>query len=99
MKKLFLLPALAVVACSNAALVETKTILVAPDGTYRLNGAAVSLADPRTLLGDPALVQVNIKGCPRTREEPVLKLLRSLRGHGYSRIAFETGSDDVACRP
>jgi hypothetical protein len=98
MKKLLLLSALAVIACSNAAL-ETKTILVLPDATYRFNGAAISLADSRSLLGDPAFVQVNIKGCPRTREEAVLKLLRSLRSNGYSRIAFETGSADAACPP
>lgn len=98
MKKLLLLSALAVVACSDAAP-ETKTILVLPDGTYRFNGVAMSFADSRTLLGDSALVQVNIKGCPRTREEAVLKLLRSLRSNGYSRIAFETGSADAACPP
>lgn len=97
MKKLALLAALALVACSKAAPSETKIVLVLPDGTYRFKGAPFSLADARALLGDPAVVQVNIKGCSRTREEPVIQLLGSLRRNGYSRVAFKTGSEDVAC--
>lgn len=97
MKKLSLLAALAVVACSRAAPVEIRTILVLPDGTYRFNETAFSPIDSRTLLGDPSLVRVNIKGCYRVREEAVLKLLSSLRSNGYSTVAFETGREDAVC--